>query len=328
MKKCILLFSGGLDSVVAAHLLLNQGITVQGIHFVLPFDNMGGKKRREVEKYAEVLNLPLRIIHDGEQFLEIMKSPRYGFGKNVNPCIDCRISRLKRAKQIMAEEGADFIATGEVVGQRPMSQRMDKLNTVGNDSGLKGVLLRPLSAGLLEPTIPEQEGWVDRSKLLSIHGRGRKEQLAYAQKFGLQHDSPAGGCLLTQREFSDRFQLLKKNTPDYSYNDFQLLAWGRHFLMDSTCRLVVGRNDADNHGILSLMTEDDYRLEMTHIEGPVGLVRGTPDPSMLKKCAAVVSRYSKKRNEDSVSVDICRGNQTESVAVKPLSSEAVEDLKQ
>ena len=186
MVQCIVMFSGGLDSTIAVHLLKQQGIDVTALYFVLPFESGLDFDHAAVKRYANGLSVPLRIEEEGEGFLDMVSSPDFGYGKHANPCIDCRIHRLKKAKGIMDEIGASFIVTGEVIGQRPKSQRKDSLILIERKAGLEGILLRPLSAQLLEPTIPETKGWVDRSKLLAISGRGRKEQLAYSKKYGLK----------------------------------------------------------------------------------------------------------------------------------------------
>lgn len=317
MKKCIIMFSGGLDSVIATHLLKQQGIDVTALHFVLPFASGLGFGHRVVEERAEALSVPLRIEEEGEEFLKMICDPDFGYGKWVNPCIDCRIHRLKKAKVIMGEISASFIATGEVIGQRPMSQRKDCLILIEKKAELKGLLLRPLSAQLLEPTIPESNGWVDRSKLLAIKGRSRKEQIAYAEKYGLKHGAPAGGCVLTEKEVANRFVELKKQEEKISLNDFKLLAYGRHFRISPKSRIIVGRYKGENDIIEKLFKNDDIRFEMAEITGPVGLGRGDFSKDDMHKAASLLARYSKDRNKSSVVVSIVREGITENISVKP-----------
>ena len=192
-----------------------------------------------VRSYAEALGVPLMMIEEGDEFIDMIRDPHFGFGKNANPCVDCRIHRLIKAKKIMEDEGASFIATGEVVGQRPMSQRLDCMASIEERSGLKGLLVRPLSAKLLEPTIPEVNGIINRDELFDLSGRSRKPQLAYAAKHGLIHSAPAGGCILTNEETAKRFVELSSSKPQFTLTDFKLLAYGRHFRLESGLTLLL-----------------------------------------------------------------------------------------
>lgn len=329
--SCIVMFSGGLDSVIATHLLKSQGLDVTALHFVLPWDQTGsgrtgngrrgdGRKEKILE-CAAPLQVAVRFEDDGAEFLDMMKNPVFGFGKHANPCLDCRIRRLVRAKKIMEETGACFIATGEVLGQRPMSQRRDCLDIVVRDSGLKGYLLRPLSALQLRPTVPEEQGWVDRNSLLSIAGRGRREQLAYARRFGLMHGAPAGGCMLTFEGAGARLADLHGHVPDFSFNDLQLVAEGRHFRMSGLFRMIIGRNRSENQIISDLFLETDIRFEMAGMLGPLGLGRGTPAEGDLEKCASILSRYSRLRDRETVPVAITEEGVRSIFEVKPADEE-------
>jgi tRNA-uridine 2-sulfurtransferase len=189
-RKAIALLSGGLDSTLAVKVLLDQGVEVEALNFTSPFCTCTGKNagcKSEAVRVAEEFKIPIKVMHKGAEYLEILRNPKHGYGKGMNPCIDCRIYLLRKAKEYMQESGADFVFTGEVLGQRPMSQRRDTLNVIERESGLKGLLLRPLSAKHFEPTIPEIEGWVDREKLLSIHGRSRKEQMDLAAELDVKN---------------------------------------------------------------------------------------------------------------------------------------------
>ncbi|MCU0609774.1 MAG: hypothetical protein MUF22_08425 [Chitinispirillaceae bacterium] len=292
MINGIVMFSGGLDSVCATHLLLSQGLRLQGLYFSLPFYTGFGMSYASVQAAADKLQLPLRIIEEGEEYLAVVKSPIFGFGRNANPCVDCRIHRLGIAKKIMEDLGASFIATGEVVGQRPMSQRRDCLHTIENRAGIKGRLLRPLSAKTLPETIPEADGLVDREKLLSISGRGRKEQIAYAKQHGLVHGTPAGGCFLTEKIAAFRLQDLSAHVPDFSLDDFRLLAFGRHFRLSPTTKLVIGRDDAENRLLEKMASPADFVMYMADDKpGPVAVLRG--DASLVPLAASVIARYSR-----------------------------------
>lgn len=321
------MFSGGLDSVVAAHLLKEQGLEVIALHFVLPFYSGIGRSEREVQKYAEKLGVSLRIEEEGEEFLEMIKDPSFGYGKNANPCVDCRIHRVMKAKKIMEEKDAVCLATGEVTGQRPMSQRMDCLYKIERLSGLKGKLLRPLSAKLLEPTDAEVAGIIDRDKLLDISGRSRKVQLEYARKYGLSHASPAGGCLLTNSQTAVRFNDLAAHSPDFSLFDFKLIAWGRHFRTSSSYKLVVSRNESENDVLEKLFSSGMYLFGLRDVPGPLALGTGEPTEKELWFSASVVARFSKARKEKSVAVWAESGGGKRILEVEPASEVDLKDCR-
>jgi tRNA U34 2-thiouridine synthase MnmA/TrmU len=316
------MFSGGLDSVIACHLLMSQGCEVTALHFVLPFESGLGLEHLKVKEFAEYLKVPLKIVEEGEEFLPMVKDPGFGYGKHANPCVDCRIHRVKKAAVIMKEIEALFLATGEVIGQRPMSQRRDSMLSIENHSGLKGYLLRPLSAALLEPTIPEIKGWVDRSRLLGISGRGRKDQVAYAKEFGLKHAQPGGGCLLTEVEIAERFLDLKSRNPDFKLDDFKFLAYGRHFRIKDKLVLIVGRNDSENMVLQKLKDKtSDTLMHMADIQGPLALVRGKLEESDIRICASITARYSKARGDLSANVKIEKNGEERVVSVAPAEDE-------
>lgn len=303
------MFSGGLDSVVAVHLLKEQGLDVTALHFVLPFYSGLGRTDWQVKKYAEKLGVTLRIEEEGEEFLEMIKDPSFGFGKNANPCVDCRIHRLMKAKKIMEEEGAVCLATGEVAGQRPMSQRMDCLHKVERLAGLKGKLLRPLCAKLLPPTDAENAGIIDRSRLLEISGRSRKMQLEYAKAHGLSHATPAGGCLLTNIETGVRFNDLSQYDPQFTLADFKLIAFGRHFRSSSQYRTIVSRSESENEMLEKLYTPEMHMFSLQDIPGPLAIGAGDPTESELLFSASTVVRFSKVRNETNVKVVVEKAGQ-------------------
>lgn len=304
------MFSGGLDSVVAAHLLKSQGLDVTALHFVLPFYAGFGKRPEEAEKYAGVLGVPLRVEEEGEEFLEMVRDPRFGYGKNANPCIDCRVHRVMKAARIMEEMGAVCLATGEVVGQRPMSQKLPALRRIEKLAGLKGKLLRPLSAKLLDPTEAEEAGIVDREKLLDITGRSRAVQLAYAKEHGLQHGSPAGGCILTNIETGARFIDLAAHDRQFSLADFKLLAYGRHFRTSPKYRVAVSRDEGENEALEKIYaaaasTQPPPNMIQMYLRdtlGPLALGIGDPEEAGLLLSAAAVVRFSRMRGADSAAV--------------------------
>ncbi|MFP4415701.1 MAG: 7-cyano-7-deazaguanine synthase [Chitinispirillaceae bacterium] len=327
MSSCLVMFSGGLDSVIATHILQSQGLDVTALHFVLPFESGIGKEHEAVRHFAEALNVPLRIEEEGAEILCMVKNPQFGYGRYANPCVDCRIHRLQKAKKIMDESGASFIATGEVVGQRPMSQRRDSMFSVERRSGLKGLLLRPLSARLLPPTTAERDGIVDREKLLAISGRGRKEQFAYARKYGLIHATPAGGCLLTEQTTGRRFEDLRENKADFDIVEFSLLAYGRHFRISPSTRVVVGRDHRENEIMDKLVRTSDFRFQMADIEGPLGIANGDAAEQDIQIAAAVVARYSKARNSKVARVQIRHSDINSVVEVTPADDKMCQNLR-
>jgi tRNA-uridine 2-sulfurtransferase len=328
MIQGIVMFSGGLDSVCATHLLLSQGLKLKALHFVLPFYSGLGMQYGPVRAAAEKLGVPLQVIEEGAEYLPVVKNPAFGFGKNANPCVDCRIHRLGTAKRIMEAEGASFIATGEVVGQRPMSQRMDCLHKIENHAALKGYLIRPLSAKLLPATNAEQNGVIDREKLLSIAGRGRREQIAYARKYGLVHGTPAGGCTLTNEKTADRFSDLARHKPDFDLEDFRLLAWGRHFRLSPSVKLLVGRDDADNAALEKITSAADGLLNLPdNIPGPFGIIRGSPIQGHAAQSASIFSRYTKFRNEKCCRVVFKYREKEDMIQALPAAEEECDRLR-
>ncbi len=297
-KKALVLFSGGLDSTLAIKVLVEQGIEVVGITFITPFTHPSLEGAKE-------LNIPLKIVHLGEEYLEIVRSPKYGYGKNMNPCIDCKIFMLKKAKDYMVEVGAEFIATGEVLGERPKSQKKDAFWIIERDSDLKGLLLRPLSAKLLPATMVEEKGWVNREKLLNIQGRSRKPQMALAKEFGITtYETPAGGCLLTDPIFSRKLKdLLTCLKDDTSLNDIQLLKFGRHFRLSPKTKIIVGRDDEENKKLLELAQGDDTLFKVVNFPGPITILRGEITQEYLDLTARITARYSKAKEEAIVAVE-------------------------
>lgn len=298
--RALVLFSGGLDSILAVKILKEQGIEVKALSFQSYFFNAG-----EAKKAAKKLKIPLKIIDFSKDHLKIVKKPKYGYGKAMNPCIDCHILMLKKAKEIMKKEKFDFVATGEVLKERPMSQNFQALKIVEKESRLKGYLLRPLSAKLLEPTIPEKKGLVDRQKLLDISGRSRKRQLELAKRYRISfYPTPAGGCLLTDLEFGKRLKKLMDEYPQFQRNDIELLKLGRHFWQDKI-KIVVGRNKEENEKIKALAKRKDVLIEMENYPGPLTLIRNYSRKKLpqeiLEKAKFLTQYYStKSRNKKDV----------------------------
>lgn len=318
--KAISLFSGGLDSQLAACLIKQQGIEVIGVNFTTPF--FGSDERTPAA--AQELGIEFVRLNLGQEYKDILLHPVYGYGKNLNPCIDCHAFMLRKAGEFMQDMGASFLVSGEVVGQRPMSQNKSALNAVDKLSGYKGLIVRPLSARLLPITIPEQEKWIDREQLLDISGRGRGRQMELAQQLGIEdYPTPAGGCLLTEQNFANRLKLYLQKNPNAVLDSLRVLKYGRHFYLDETTLLIVGRNNADNLKLLDLAGKDDYILKVSTHPGPVGLIpaAGTIDQDMLKLAGAIVARYSDAHNDATASIKLWRPGDTaeEFVDVVPLS---------
>lgn len=296
--KALALLSGGLDSILAARLILDQGVEVIGLCFVTPFFGPDNARRA-------VRQLGIELVeHDlTDDFLKMLEKPRYGFGGNMNPCIDCHGLMLRTAHGLLARYGASFLVTGEVLGERPMSQTRGGLNAVLKLSGDRDLVLRPLSAKLLEPTRPEREGWVDREKLLDLSGRGRKRQEELARNFGIRdYPQPAGGCLLTDIKFSSRLRELKDHE-GWTRQDIELLKLGRHFRLAAGTKLVLGRNQEENRAIHGLADKDLWLRPRRPVKGPVGLLRGPADAETKGIAAGIVSRYCDVPEESKVAVD-------------------------
>ncbi|MFH1756734.1 MAG: hypothetical protein ABH969_01680 [Pseudomonadota bacterium] len=330
--KAFSLLSGGLDSLLATRLIMDQGIEVTGLHFITPFFGYG-KKGQEVqfaERWMHLYGIQARIIDVSEEYFQVLRHPRYGYGKNFNPCIDCKIFLFSQARALMEGEKADFLVTGEVLGQRPMSQRRDTLRIVERDSGTEGLLLRPLCAKNLKPTRPELAGLVDREKLLNFRGRSRKPQMELAEEMGFRHyPSPAGGCLLTDPVLASRFRTIFDQSPVITTEEILLLQVGRHFQLPGGGRLVVGRRDEENQKLIKLRQKEDVLLKIQDIPGPLGLIRGKKEEDILSLAASIVARYSKAKEWNEVKV--LYGQEVDNLSggllVKPAEDDQIASLR-
>lgn len=289
--KAISLFSGGLDSILAVRLILEQGIEVEAVNFTSVFYPFSSS----ASSAAGDLKIELKVFEVSREFFRVFKNPKHGYGSNLNPCIDCHIFMFKKASQYMKKTGARFLISGEVLGERPMSQNKDTLRIIEKESGLAGFILRPLSAKLLEPTMAEKEGLVDREKLLSINGRSRKPQIQLAKEFGIiNYPVPAGGCLLTDEGFSRRMRDLMRRKKNFTVSDIELLKVGRHFRLGERTKLVVGRDAEENSKLSKLAKTGDRYFYPVRTKGPLGIGRGIFNKKYISQAAKIMTRYSDK----------------------------------
>lgn len=320
-RKAVALISGGLDSMLAARVIQDHGVHVEGINFFTGFCVEGHthairRKDRERERpkrnnalwVAEQLGIKLHIIDVIEEYKDVVLNPKHGYGSNMNPCLDCKGFMVRKAREWMEENGFDFIITGEVIGQRPMSQRRDTMPVVARESGANDRLLRPLSAKLLPPTLPEREGWVDRERLYDFNGRNRKPQMALAAHFELhEYAQPAGGCcFLTNEQYSAKIADLwqARGRRDYDFDDIMLLKVGRHLRPRPHFKLIVGREEGENK-FLEGYKRRHFSLRAVSHTGPLALVDGAlADEADMRLAAELVARFGKGRDAESVQVEI------------------------
>ncbi len=311
-RKALVLLSGGLDSLLAARLMLEQGLHVEGINFFTGFCVEGhtqairgtGKPRHGALAAAEQLGIRLHLVDVVDEYRNVVLNPRHGYGAHLNPCLDCKGFMVGKARAWMEEHGGDFLVTGEVLGQRPMSQRRDTFPIVARESGAFDRLLRPLSAKLLPPTLPEREGWVDRDRLLGLSGRNRKPQIALAESYGLQYAQPAGGCcFLTDENYTRKLRDLwaSRGERRYDFDDIMLLKVGRHLRPRPHFKLIIGRGEGENRFL------EGYRNRFLHLwavehNGPLVLVQGDIGEDDLDLAAAVTARFGQGRDEPRVRV--------------------------
>lgn len=339
--KAVALISGGLDSMLAVRVLQEQGIEVEGINFFTGFCVEGHthairnhdkdkQKRNNALWVAEQLGIKLHIVDVIEEYKNVLLNPKHGYGANMNPCLDCKIFMVGKAVEWVKKhhnDGFDFIVTGEVIGQRPMSQRKHTMPIISEESGADDILLRPLCAKNLPETKPEREGWVDREKLYDFHGRNRKPQIALAKQFGL-HDfaSPAGGCcFLTDKSYSDKLVDLwqARNSREYELDDIMLLKVGRHIRPTEEFKLIIARDAGESKFL------EGYRKQYTSIHalshsGPMALVDGELKQEQYPLAAAIVARFGQGRSADEVEIDIATPDQQRlQIKTAPLSAEEV-----
>ena len=313
MTKAVALYSGGLDSTLAILIMMRHGIDVTAITFLNHFGcDISDRSSCSKDPFAASIKFgfTVKLSHLSEKFLDIVKNPKHGHGKNMNPCVDCRILMLKEAKQFMDLTGSDFLITGEVLGQRPMSQRKDSFPRIDKEADVKGLVVRPLCGKLLPPTVPEQNGLIQRDMLYDFNGRSRKPQMALAEEFGLtEYPAPAGGGLLTDPNYSYKLKDLFQHDKDPDYRDINFLRIGRHFRFSSDCKIIVGRNKEENEQIQSLVHDDDYLLRIPGHGSPLTILLGNASSEALSTAASLCMRYSGARKLPEAEVLISRGDE-------------------
>jgi len=338
--KALALLSGGLDSTLAVKIVKDQGIQVEGINFSTGFcfhlhhkffrKSKNGIFINDVLKSGEKLGISVDIMDISKEYLDVLLNPKYGYGSNVNPCIDCRIFMLKKAKNLMQKKDASFIVTGDVVSQRPMSQFRQTLFLIEKESGLRRLILRPLSAKLLPVTIPEENGWINRDGLYDISGRSRKHQLRLAREMGIKNFSqPAGGCcFLTDQNFAKKFKdLIKyKGKEGISFETLNLLKVGRHFRISDKTKIIVGRDEGENM-YLECFSDGLIKFKTVDIAGPTTVVDGIPVNEEINLIAGITALYSDGENENYVKIELIKDEKTKILKVKPLDRNLLDKFR-
>jgi tRNA-specific 2-thiouridylase len=335
-RKAVALISGGLDSMLAAKTVMEQGVHVEGINFFTGFcveghthaireKDKAKPKRNNALWVAEQLGMKLHIVDVIEEYKDVLINPRHGYGAHLNPCLDCKIFMVNKARQWMKENDFDFIITGEVIGQRPMSQRKATMPIVARESGADDLLLRPLCAKNLPATLPEREGWVDREKLHDITGRSRKPQMAMAEQFGFdEYAQPAGGCcFLTDKNYSAKLVDLwqAQGSKDYELDDIMLLKVGRHIRPQPNFKLIVAREEGEGRFMQGYKKDFISMNSLSH-PGPLVLVDGSPSAEDLYLAASITARFGEGRDAEQVDINIISKDGSErAIQVKPLKTE-------
>jgi tRNA U34 2-thiouridine synthase MnmA/TrmU len=317
------LCSGGLDSILSALVLKRQGIDIEWIAFETPFFSSSRASRA-----AKSLGIPLTVARITRIYIGMLKNPPCGYGRYMNPCMDCHALMFRLAGGRMKKDGFDFLFSGEVLGQRPMSQTRSSLRYVEKHSGYDGYILRPLSAKRLSPTIPEKEGLVDRDRLLAIAGRSRKQQIQLSEEFGItDYPAPAGGCLLTDKKFSIRLRDLFDHQTVYSDEDLYLLKCGRHIRLNPEVKIIVGRTQSDNNQILQhYRPSADVMLRLKGYAGPTVLIPRGCDRESMRVAAAICAGYGKVPADMDIEVVAVSAENQSSFLVRPVAPARIQDL--
>ena len=316
-RKAISLLSGGLDSTLATKLIIDKGIEVVALHFTSPFSSKREKEKGlQAERTAQELRIRLILVYKGPEYLDVVKAPKHGYGKNMNPCIDCRIFMLRKTRGIMDQEEASFVITGEVLGQRPMSQRRDTINIIEKESGLTGLIVRPLSAMHFSPSIPETENTIDRSKLLDISGRSREIQYQLVERFNLkEYGCPGGGCLLTDPIFSNKLRDLFLHDKAFTMQDIELLSVGRHFRLGAETKLIIGRDKNENEKLESQQQSPYVLFYPVGFKGPFGLLKGILNDETIGIIANIIGYYGKNESP-TIAIELHNGQIEKRIANK------------
>ncbi|MBN2302445.1 MAG: tRNA 4-thiouridine(8) synthase ThiI [Lentisphaerae bacterium] len=321
--RALSLLSGGLDSQLAICILKDQAVDVHGIAFDSPFFCIAA-----AEKAAVDLNIPLHVVNFTADIVSLLSNPKHGFGSCLNPCVDCHALMLRRAGELMEEIGCHFLSTGEVLNERPMSQNFENLAIVAKESGYADVIVRPLSAGLLPATRPEKEGWIDRSRLLSLAGRSRRSQFKLAEEYALKnYPSPAGGCRLTEPNYAKRLMDLRDHEGLHGVGSIMLLRFGRHFRLADKVKLIVGRNENDNVYLEGNAELYDIVLKIEEVPGPTGLMPLTSREDHVRLGAAICARYCDAPGDSEVTVRIRSSRGMGKIKVLPATPEQINHLR-
>jgi len=338
-KKAVALISGGLDSLLAAKVMLEQGVHVEGINFYTGFcveghthairkKDKAKPKRNNALWSAEMLGIKLHIVDIIEEYKDVLINPKHGYGANMNPCLDCKVFMVGKAKEWADENGFDFIITGEVIGQRPMSQRKETMPIISAESGADDLLLRPLCAQNLPETLPEREGWVNRDELYDFSGRTRKPQMALAEKFGfVDYAQPAGGCcFLTDKAYSVKLTDLwaSRGKRDYEIDDIMLLKVGRHFRPKPNFKIIVAREEGENNFLQGYKKQFITLRTMSH-KGPLTLFDGTANEGDFELAARIVARFSQGRDAELVDVEVTENGVSQNISVKPFAADEIQE---
>ena len=322
------MISGGLDSTLAAKVMLDQGVELTGIYLSAPW---GCCDKTVAMKAARSLGIDFLVIKMTDEYINVIRNPKYGYGSSMNPCIDCRIYMFEKVKEVMAKIGASFLVTGEVLGQRPMSQMKNSMALIEERAGLKGLVVRPLSAKAMEPTLPEEAGLIDREKLYGITGRGRKPQMELAMQLGIiDYPNPAGGCLLTDQLFGLRVKDLFDHQDRIDLEDMELLRFGRHFRPNAATKLIVGRNEAENGTLQEYLAPGRVLFQPDRFPAPSVLLVGPPDDEMSRLALRMISHYTKPEKRPAgakvlVKVGVPRGEESASLSETVLLDGMITD---
>lgn len=329
--KAVALYSGGLDSTLAILVMQKQGVEVTAITFMNHFGcDISDKSSCSKDPFAASIKFgfKVKLSHLSDKFLEIVKNPKYGHGKNMNPCMDCRILMLKEAKVFMEMIKADFLITGEVVGQRPMSQRKDCFPVVDKTADVKGLVVRPLCGKILTPTIAEEQGLIKRELMYDFNGRSRKPQMALAEELGLtDYPSPAGGCLLTDPNYSYKLKDLLEHNKDPEYKDINFLRVGRQFRYSDGCKIFVGRHMEENEAMKALADPDDIMMRVEGCGSPTVVLLGNVTDEAIGLAASICARYSDDKRKPEVKVAVSKGAVNYYLTVKPADDDVLDEYR-